>query len=103
MFLGFNPGVSKGALKSMRQQIRKMNIRNRADLSLNQIARKVNPIIRGCVQYYARFNKSALAPLLRYINLTLISWGMRKYKTLRGKKTQAANFIFHGQGINLRL
>jgi len=93
LFLGFNPGVSKEALKSMRQQIRKMNIRNRADMSLNQLARKVNPIIRGWVQYYGRFNKSALRPLLRHINLTLISWAMRKYKTLRGKKTQAAHFI----------
>lgn len=95
LFLGFNPGVSKEALKSMKQQVRKMNVRNRTDLSLNQIAKWLNPTIRGWINYYGQFNKSALAPLLRHINLTLISWAMRKYKRLRGKKTQAAHFIRH--------
>jgi len=93
LFLSFNPAVSPSALKAMRRKIRESNLRNRVDLSLEEIARWFNPVLRGWLDYYGRFNRSALYPLLRYFNHTLRRWAMCKYKRLRGRKTRAGQFL----------
>ena len=77
----------------MRAKTRSLNIRNRTDLSLEQIAKFYNPIIRGWLEYYGKYNKASLDPVLRHINLTIIAWAMRKYKQLNRHKSKAAKFI----------
>src|SRR5271157_3656732 len=47
MFCGFNPAVSPSALKTMRSTIRDLNIRRQTQLSLADIARTLNPLVRG--------------------------------------------------------
>ncbi len=93
MFTGFNPAVSKTTLKSMRATIRKLNWRNRADLSLKEIARQYNPVLQGWLNYYGRYYRSALYPLWRHFNKTLVCWAMRKYKPLRKRKKKAVIFL----------
>jgi RNA-directed DNA polymerase len=93
LFVGFMPAVSSKALKTMRQTTRKWNLRNRADLGLNEIAQMFNPILRGWYQYYGRFCLSAMNPVWRHFNQTLISWAMKKYRKLRGHRTRAAHFM----------
>ena len=73
----------------MRQKARRLNYRNRTDLSLQDIASKLNPILRGWIAYYGRFQPSALAPIYRYINTSLVAWAMRKYKRFHTSKTRA--------------
>ena len=67
----------------MRHRIRKSNLRNRADRDLEEIARAFNPVLQGWLNYYGRFNPSALYPFLRYFNHTLRAWVMRKYARFR--------------------
>lgn len=93
MFLGFNPGVSKSAMKSMRAKTRSLNIRNRTDLTLEQIGEFFNPVIRGWLEYYGKYGKASLDPLLRHINLTLMAWAIRKFKKKIKGKTQASVFL----------
>jgi hypothetical protein len=66
MFCGFNPAVSPSALKTMRSTIRDLNIRRQTQLSLADIARTLNPLVRGWIEYYGRYAPSALSPMLRY-------------------------------------
>ena len=49
LFVSFTPAVSSAALKGMRQTTRRCNFRNRSDLSLEDIARYHNPVLRGGV------------------------------------------------------
>lgn len=93
MFVNFTPAVSKTAKKSMCAKTRRENWRNRTDLSLEEIAIMYNPVLRGWIEYYGKYSPSALYPVLRHFNKTLIEWGMRKYKKLRGHKTRAAIFM----------
>lgn len=93
MFLSFTPAVSKEALKSMRAATRKWNFRNRTDLSLQDIARIYNPILRGWIGYYGRYCPSGLYPVFRHFNNTLKAWVMRKYKRFKGHKTRAGIFL----------
>ncbi len=93
LFVNFTPAVSKSAMKSMRATTRKCNIRNRTDLSLNDIARWYNPIIRGWLNYYGRYSRSAMYPVLWHLNRTLVAWAMRKYRYFRQRKTWASLFM----------
>lgn len=93
LFVSFTPAVSASAQKSMRQTTRRLNYRNRTELSLKDIARLHNPVLRGWIGYYGRFCPSALYPVLRHFDKTLAAWAMRKYKRLKGHKTRACRFI----------
>jgi RNA-directed DNA polymerase len=93
LFVNFTPAVSAAALKAMRQTTRKWNFRNRTELSLADIGRMYNPILRGWLEYYGRLCPSALYPMLRHFNRTLVAWAMRKYRRLKGHKTRASLFI----------
>ena len=93
LFCGFNPAVSPAALKAMRAAIRDLGIRHRTDLSMADIARRINPLLRGWIGYYGRYAPSALYPLLRYVNHMLRAWVMRKSKRFNRHKTRAGQFL----------
>jgi RNA-directed DNA polymerase len=46
----------------------------------------INPVVRGWMNYYGAFYRSALYPLLARINAYLMRWLRNKYKRLRGRK-----------------
>jgi group II intron reverse transcriptase/maturase len=93
MILGFNPAVSRDALKAMRTRIRKTRLRSQTERTLNDIADWLNPILTGWLAYYGRYYRSAMYAIWRHINKTLVRWAMRKYKALRFSKTRAIAFL----------
>jgi len=93
MFSSFTPAVSKEAQKSMRAKTRAMNLRNRTDLSLEQISEICNPILRGWIAYYAKYCGSALGFVLEHFNNTIVTWIMRKYAKFKGRKTMARKLL----------
>ncbi len=93
IFVSFTPAVSKAAVKEMQEKTRKLNYRNRTELSLEDISRLHNPVLRGWMEYYGRYAPSAMYPVLRHFNKTLVAWAMRKYKRLKGHKRRAGLFV----------
>jgi group II intron reverse transcriptase/maturase len=91
LFVGFTPAVSKSALKAMRSEIRWF--RRRSDFSLSEIARLLNPKLRGWMAYYGRYYPSAMYAVWRHFNTTLVAWAMQKFKSLRRRTTQAGRFL----------
>jgi RNA-directed DNA polymerase len=85
-FTGFLPAISPEALNAKSAELRRMRIHRRTDLSLDDLARWLNPIVAGWINYYGRFYRSALNPLLRRVNAYLRRWAGRKYKRLRTQK-----------------
>ena len=47
----FAPAVSRSALKVMGQRVRRWKLHRRVDLELREIARWINPIVRGWMQH----------------------------------------------------
>jgi len=76
LFVSISPAVSKESLKSMRRQIRRSNLRNRADRSIGDLAREFNPALRGCIAYYGCYCPSALYPFFRSFNRALVVWAV---------------------------
>ena len=89
-FMGFLPGVSRDALRHMRQTIRRWKLQLRNSLELTDLSAQFNPILRGWKNYYTRFYGSAMAPVWHHMNYYLAHWMRRKYKQLSGHKTRAS-------------
>ena len=104
-FTGFLPAVSKKALKRMGKQVRAWRLHRRTGMAPSDIAKMINPVIRGWMQYYGKFYPTALRPLLRRINTYLMRYIRRKYEHLRSWKKawatwqrvtkQAPNLFYH--------
>ena len=62
LFCGFNPAVSTSSLKAMRSMIRDLNFRRQTQLALDDIAQRLNPLLRGGIEYYGRYAPSACTP-----------------------------------------
>lgn len=88
-FFGFNPGVSDEAAKLIRVQIRRWRLHLRSDTTLEQLAREINPVVRGWINYFGRFHQTALRSSLNRINDYLVRWLVRKYKRFRHKRARA--------------
>ncbi len=86
MFLGFNPAISKGALKKISAEVRSWRLHRRTGSTEHDLARKINPIVRGWMSYYGAFYRSALYGLLGRINAYLLRWSRNKYRKLKGRK-----------------
>ena len=87
--VSFLPAAAGKALKEIRRVIRRWGLQNRSDKALDDLARMFNPYIRGWINYYSHFYKSALRPTLRRIDVHLIKWARRKFKRL-GQKSKGA-------------
>jgi group II intron reverse transcriptase/maturase len=88
-FFGFNPAVSDEAAKRIRRQIRSWRLHLRSGSHLGDLARAINPIVRGWTNYYGRYYKSELVYLLDGINHYLMRWATRKFKRLYRRRRQA--------------
>ena len=80
LFVGFVPAISPASAKRIRQQVRGWRLHFRISRSLDDLARAVNPIIRGWVNYYGAYQRSSLLPVFRHIDRHLVKWVKWKYK-----------------------
>lgn len=93
IFLSFTPAVSNAAKKSMCAETRELIKNIGTYKSLNDIAHETNSVLQGWINYYGKYQKSALFPVFRHFNMSLARWVMRKYKNFKGRKTKTANFL----------
>jgi RNA-directed DNA polymerase len=92
-FVSFLPAVSRDAVVAMGREIRSWHIARRSDKSLDDLARMFNSIVQGWINYYGRFYKSMLYPLLRRLNRHLMRWACRKYKRLKRRERKAMHWL----------
>ena len=93
MFVSFIPAVSAKAIKAMQTVLRRWKLSHRGDLALEELARWLQPIVRGWVNYYGRFNPSALHRALRMIDELLVRWARRKYKGFKKHSMSAWDWL----------
>lgn len=92
-FVNFSPAISNPVANKIRKEIRSWQIHLRSDKNITDLAKMFNVYVRGWVNYYSRYYKSAMYPFLRNIERYLIRWATRKYKRLEGHKTRAKYFL----------
>jgi RNA-directed DNA polymerase len=92
-FVGFNPAISNKAMKEIRETIRSWRLHRRSDKSLEDFARMYNPIIRGWINYYGSYRRSALYRIFYHFDRILARWASRKYKRVGRGQRKALHWL----------
>jgi len=93
IFLGFNPGVSKKSLKRMNTVIKQSVVFKSTQCGITDIARELNPKIRGWLNYYGKYRRSDLNRLWEILNNRLIRWARKRFKRLKRSTRLASKWI----------
>jgi RNA-directed DNA polymerase len=102
-FINFSPAISDKAVRVIRAEIRSWSLPKRSDKSIEDLSRMFNPTVRGWLQYYGRYYRSALYPPMRKLDRALARWAYRKYKKLRGHLRRATHWIARMSRRDFRL
>ena len=92
-FNNFSPAASDKALKNIRQTMRNWKVHRMSDQSLESLSEMFNPKIRGWINYYGSFYRSAMDWTMRCFDNILLKWAMRKFKRLKRTRQKAYNWI----------
>ena len=93
-FVSFLPAISTKAATAIRQTIREWRMAStRNHQRLEELARLVNPSVRGWDNYYGRFYRSKLVQVLRHLNVALAKWAQRKYKRFRRRERASMHWL----------
>jgi len=92
-FVSFIPAISNKASKSLRDTMRRWRLHRRTDKSLDELAQMLNPVLRGWINYYGSFYRSALYRTFQPLNNILAQWATRKYKRLKRHKRRACQWL----------
>ena len=95
-FVSFIHAISNKATKSIRDTMRQWELHKRTDKSLDDLARIFNPVLKGWINYYGSFYRSALYQTFQPLNNILAQWATRKYERLKRHKRWACQWL---QGI----
>lgn len=90
LFTGFAPAISDDARAAKGDIARSWKLARKTTLTLAGLRAWINPVIRGWMNYYGRFNRSQLYPLLARVNHYIQQWLRKKYKRLRNLKALRA-------------
>lgn len=91
--LNFIASVSKTSAKTFRDKIKKLEIHKKTGCKIDMIAEMLNPLLRGWINYFGKFNPSAMRYTLQCIERRLVKWAMSKYKSLRGHRRKAERWL----------
>jgi len=91
--VNFSPAVSNKAIKKIRYVMRSWRFHRRSDKSLEELSYICNSILRGWINYYGQYYKSALYSTFHVFDRILMRWVMRKYKKLKGHRRRAMHWL----------
>lgn len=91
--LNFIASVSKTSAKAFRDKIKMLEIHKKTGCKIDMIAEILNPMLRGWINYFGKFNPSAMRYTLQCIERRIVKWAMSKYKRFRGHRRRAEKWL----------
>ena len=93
-FVSFLPAISGKAAKRIRATMRGWKLAaTRNNQSLEDLARLIDPSVRGWMNYYGRFYRSKCVDVLRHLNRLLVRWACRKFRRFRCRERAAEHWL----------
>ena len=84
-FTNFSPALSPKSKKRIKDTMRSWKLKSRVHISLDLIAQKVNPILRGWLNYYGKYSISVIKRVMNDFNFMLARWVKAKFKRFKTK------------------
>ena len=84
-FCSFSPAIGKKGVEHIHQVMRDWKISRWTDATLEMLAARVNPALRGWYQYFGCYYPSVFVRLFYHFNQILLKWVRHKYRGLRSR------------------
>ncbi len=92
-FLQFDCKMSRKSKKRILQSLRKLAFHRKSQIGIADIARLLNPKIRGWANYYGKVSIRSLSPVFYQLHHRIIKWVLNKYKRFKGSKHKAVKWL----------
>jgi len=93
LFLGYDCAISIGSRKRLADKLEELDIINMSFKSIVGIAQKLNPYIRGWINYYGKFRGYELSKVFYLLRCRLVRWARKRYKRYRYSLNKAYKWI----------
>jgi group II intron reverse transcriptase/maturase len=93
LFLGYDCAISISSRKRIADKLGELEIENLSFKSIVGIAKFLNPMIRGWVNYYGRFRGSELSKVFQLLRKHLVRWARKRYKRYKTSLNRAFGWL----------
>ncbi len=97
LFLGFDCSISISSRKRIAAKLGELKVHRMTSNSIVGIAKILNPMIRGWINYYGKFRKSMLHGVFKLLNNRLVKWARKRYKRYKTSIKRAYKWFFRVQ------
>ena len=92
-FLQFDCKMSRKSKIRITRELRKLGFHNKTQKGIQDLAKLLNPKIRGWVQYYGKISRRSLQPVFYYLHQRMIKWILNKYKRFKRSRIKAIKWL----------
>jgi len=93
VFLGYGCEMSQKVITKVATEWKQRKWHLQGDLSLQDIATRINTQLRGLINYFGKINSIGLHKLIRQLHFQLAKWTMNKYNRFRGRYGKAFTWL----------
>lgn len=93
VYPNFVASMSKASGKAMRDKVKALELHKMTGSKIEMVAQVLNPMVRGWMNYFSRYNKSAMKYTIEVIQRRIVKWAMCKYKRFRGHMQRAIDWL----------
>ncbi|KAA1241033.1 group II intron reverse transcriptase/maturase [Aquimarina sp. RZ0] len=97
LFLGFDCAISICSRKQIADKLGEIKVHRMTANSIVGIAKILNPMIRGWINYYGKFRKSMLHGVFKLLNNRIVRWARKRYKRYKTSIKRAYTWFFRIQ------
>ncbi len=91
--VNFIASASKKSNKAFRNKLRSLELHKKTGCKIEMIAEEINPMVRGWINYFGRYNPQAIKYSLDCVERRLIKWAMCKFKRLQGRRRRTEKWL----------
>jgi group II intron reverse transcriptase/maturase len=93
LFLGYDCAISIQSRKRLADKLEELNVIDMSFKSIVGIAQKLNPYIRGWINYYGKFRGYELSKVFYLLRCRLVRWARKRYKRYKHSLTKACRWL----------
>jgi len=93
LFLGYDCAISIQSRKRLADKLEELNVIDMSFKSIVGIAQKLNPYIRGWINYYGKFRGYELSKVFYLLRCRLVRWARKRYKRYKHSLNKACRWL----------
>jgi len=93
VFLGFDCAISISSCKRIADKLGELEVEKMTFKSVVGIAQKLNPRIRGWINYFEKFRLSNLHKVFKLLNQRVVRWARKRYKRYKTSIRRAYSWL----------